>query len=387
MIKNIKYSNNSLFIQFTDGEFIMQECDKDTALQIFNLAQEGADKETVYAILDPQFKKLVEEIEVVKQENQLLLDLVENITSDERFYFSENKLYRQGIPLSIPKILAEKVSECLQNNDQEELDRLDKFWAWSSLIRKPESRESLFPFIQKQKIQLTDLGEMVTYRRVLSLKPQNTTLIKFITQEYLKLRKNKKSTNVEVFINDGEYNLKEGDSVGILKDLYSSLTEMSGEFTDERTKSLDYRIGVESRMDYTEADWSDETCSRGFHSSGIEFSYRGFGDTPIVCLVNPKDVVNCVENSAKMRSLAFTPIAVLNSDCEWQDDKEIHKIIGELSNSRLNQLEQYIKEATFDELKDHTLLQELPNLDYSKLFSVIKEVVNPNIVKDRLIKV
>jgi len=36
---------------------------------------------------------------------------------------------------------------------------------------------------------------------------------------------------------------------------------------------------------------------------------------------------------------------------------------------------------------EHTLLQELPNLDYTKLFSVIKEVVNPNIVKDRLVKV
>jgi len=40
----------------------MQECDKNTALQIFNMTQEGADKETVYAVLDPQFKTLVEEV-------------------------------------------------------------------------------------------------------------------------------------------------------------------------------------------------------------------------------------------------------------------------------------------------------------------------------------
>jgi len=36
---------------------------------------------------------------------------------------------------------------------------------------------------------------------------------------------------------------------------------------------------------------------------------------------------------------------------------------------------------------EHTLLQELPNINYSNLFSVIKEVVNSSIVKDRLVKV
>ena len=305
MIKNIKYSNNSLFIQFTDGEFIMQECDKDTALQIFNMAQEGADKETVYAVLDPQFKTLVEEIQVIKQENQLLLDLVENVTSDERFYFNNNQLYRQGIPIPIPKVLAQKIQDCITNKQVEELDKLDKFWAWCARMKTAEVRESFYLYIQKNKLPITKEGWVVSFRRA-EFVGTNKELQEFVTQERTRLRNNKKSTSVNVYkTEEDEYTLKaifideDGDEydnelVGNLKELYESFGTMQDVMESSTSGShgkAKYQIGVETRLPDEEVDWNpNNECSRGLHGHNGVYQDNGYGDTRFAFVVNP--VVN-----------------------------------------------------------------------------------------------
>jgi hypothetical protein len=411
MIKNIKYSNNSLFIQFTDGEFIMQECDKDTALQIFNMAQEGADKETVYAVLDPQFKTLVEEIQVIKQENQLMLELVENVTSDERFYINNNQLYRQGIPIAIPKVLALRIQDCITNKQVEELDKLDKFWAWCARMKTAEVRESFYQYIQKNKLPITKEGWVVSFRRA-DFVGTNKELQEFVTQERTRLRNNKKSTSVNVYkTEEDEYTLKavswveddyedeqvevENELVGNLKELYESFGTMQDVMESSTSGShgkAKYQIGVETRLPDEEVDWNpNNECSRGLHGHNGVYCDSGYGDTRFAFVVNPADVASCpYTDGSKFRAAAITPICILKDSDDllnFEITEGMQEMITGVVLKDIARLEKLISGELTLGGGEHTLLQELPDINYSNLFSVIKEVVNPNIVKDRLIKV
>jgi hypothetical protein len=381
----VNWSTGQIFIKFEDGSFVLQPCSKEQAANIMLLD----DKDEILKILNPQLEKELQAVEEAQNKNAFW-----NNFKDDRFYLKEDKLYHKDIPLSIPKVLADTIQALIIEGNEEELSKLEKFWMWSSLIKNAQSRESLYPFLIKQKIQLTDDGEMLTYRRVVSTDETNVDLVKFVTQTYLKKRTAKKSTDVTVWGNNnksGEYTLTPDAPVGYyevgnLKEIYHNLEEMEGNtFTDNHTKTEVYKIGVESRMNWSHADWNtDKTCSRGYHSSGLYFGYSGFGDTPLLCIVNPKDVVACVEGSSKMRSVAFTPVAALNEDCEWQDDKEIHKVISEQYKAKIETLQGDIVKGKFEEWQDgHTILTEVPEVNFN---TIVQKVINNVSLKDRLIK-
>ena len=381
----VNYSDGQIFVKFEDGSFVLQPCSREQAANIMLLEN----KDEILKVLNPQLEKELQAVEKAQNKNAFW-----NNFKDDRFYLKENKLYHKDIPLSIPKVLADTIQAFIIEGNEEELNKLEKFWMWSSLIKDAKSRESLYPFLINQKIQLTDDGEMITYRRVVSTEETNVDLVKFVTQTYLKKRIAKKSTDVTVWGNSnksGDYTLTPDSPVGYyevgnLKQIYNSLEEMEGNtFTDNHTKTEVYKIGVESRKKWTEVDWNiHNTCSRGYHSSGLYFAYSGFGDTSLLCIVNPKDVVACVENSSKMRSVAFTPVAVLNEDCEWQDDKEIHKIISEQYKAKIETLQDDIAQGKFEEWQDgHTILVEIPEVNFP---TIVQKVINNVSLKDRLIK-
>ncbi len=387
----ITYSNGSIFIRFSSGNTLLAPCTKALASEILTMDENEVE---ITALLYPDFKEAFEDYTKKATENQFLETL-----NHERFEFKEGKLYRKGIPLSIPKVLADKIREAITNNDEKELSKLEKFWGWSSLIRHPESRESLFPFIQRQKIQLTDGGEMITYRRVQKKEGSNTALVRFITDTYYKKRAAKKSTNVDVWgcKHNNNFSISSDGSehnapyyVGNLKELFHSLDALDGNsFTDNYSKTETYVIGQPVPiMNPKDADWNiNNTCSKAYHSSGIDFAYNGFGDVPIACIVNPRHVVACVENSYKMRSLTFTPIAILNSDCEWQDDKEVQKIISEHYQTSIEELEKELQSATFQEWNEgHTLLNELGELDIKSMFTNVKNVITPPDLSNKVVK-
>ncbi len=381
----VNYSGGQIFIKFEDGSFVLQPCSREQASNIMLLE----DKDEILKILNPQLEKELKAVEEAHKKNAFW-----NNFSDDRFYLKEDKLYHRDIPLSIPKVLAETIQALIIEGNEEELSKLEKFWMWSSLIKNAQSRESLYPFLINQKIQLTDDGEMLTYRRVVSTEKTNVDLVKFVTQTYLKKRTAKKSTDVTVwgdresntYFSLNEIEVENSYEVGNLKELYHNLEEMDGNtFTDNYTKTEVYKIGKEVRMNWSHADWNTgETCSRGYHSAGLYFGYSGFGDTPLLCIVNPKDVVACVENSSKMRSVAFTPVAVLNDDCEWQDNKEIHKVISKQYKAKIETLQEELAKGEFKEWQDgHTILTEVPEVSFP---TIVQKVINNVSLKDRLIK-
>lgn len=387
-----RYSNGSLFVKFEDNDFIFQTCTKELAEKVVNLIQEGTTKETIYELLDPNYKKLVEQVNEVKEKNKEVVEIIKSITLNERFYQENGKLYRNGIPLAIPRSLAHKLNEVIQEQDTEQLDKLDKLWAWISLIKTPESRESIYSYIAVNKLPITKQGFVIGFRRA-NYVGNNKSLVEFVTKEYLRLRKNKKSTDRNVYLKDNEYSLVDygkNYSVGNLKELFNSLSQYEDCFesvsTNHLGQRLQYRIGRETRLSDREVDYSPTECSRGIHLSHGRYDFYSYGDTKLAVAFNMADVVFApYSDHSKMRVKAITPVAILENDCEFEITPEIEEIVDQMMIDHLKLLDN-VGENQLVDINDHTLVQEVPDVNIASLFKVIKETVNPSIVKERYTK-
>ena len=284
MITKLIYSGTNLTITFDTGELYMGPCTLEQAKHLS--LDDSLTLDEVRAYLEPEFTKVLEENKESKQ-------LIETVVSDNRFYYADGSLYRVGIPLTIPKHLAEDIATAIKNIEEanaglddvnaaywnDELERLDNFWKWTSLIRVPESRESFYNYCQKNTLLITKQGFVVAFRRANHVGKDNS-FAKFVSQEYLRLRSNKKSTSVPVYKNNGsgEYTLRNNTSgfddsglfthVGSLKDLYISLGNNQEEYFESVTRGKDgnplqYIIGKETRLSEDDADFSHAECSAG----------------------------------------------------------------------------------------------------------------------------
>ena len=398
MITKLIFSGTSLTLTFNTGDMYFGNCTLEQAKYL--ASNENLTLEEVMIYLEPAYAKTIEENREAKR-------IIETILQDDRYYYAEGSLYRVGIPLSIPKSLATDIAEVLKNIQEankslddvnaaywnDELERLDNFWKWTSLIRTPQSRESFYSYCQANTLLITKQGFVVAFRRA-NHKGNDSGLVKFVTQEYLRLRNNKKSTNVSVFKYDNsEYTLKEevdGERcayVGILKDLYHSLGEE--EWFESVTKSrltnqpAVYKIGQETRMKEEEADFSSLECSRGFHFSSGGYDFSGYGNTALVVAINPADIIHApYSDHTKARTLALTPIAVLERDCEFELTPEIGEMIDEMFVKHVDNLESMLVNGNFKEFSKHSLVNEL------HFTSILSTVVSENkqLVKDRYVK-
>lgn len=397
MITKLIFSGTSLTLTFDTGDMYFGNCTLEQAKHLASNENLTLEEVTIY--LEPAYAKTIEENKEGKK-------TIETLLTDDRFYYAEGSLYRVGIPLSIPKHLATDIAECITNIQKtyaelddvnaaywsDSLETLDNFWKWTSLIRTPESRESFYTYCQKNTLLITKQGFVVAFRRANHV-GTDANLVKFVTQEYLRLRNNKKSTSVPVYKYDNsDYTLKEevdGErcaQVGILKDLYNNLGEgdwFESVTTGKDGKPLQYFIGKETRMKEEDADFSKEECSAGIHISSGGYAFGGYGDSALAVVFNPLDVVHCpYSDHQKMRVLAITPIAVLEKDCEFELTPEIGAMIDEMFVNHVNNLQEMLEKGDFKEFSKHKLVKDL------HFTSILNTIVSENkeLVKDRYVK-
>lgn len=299
-----------------------------------------------------------------------------NLLNKPGFWEQDGSIYYKNIKVSIPKVLADKFLVA----DGEEFERLIKFWGWLSLNPNPRSRENLYNWIEKNDVQLTNGGLMIHFRRVVRIKPDQSNLSKFVKETYEKRKKWKKSTNQTVYQDyEGDFYVSQIDhrdiSFGNLHHLYHNLNQLTGTFTDNYSRTWDYQIGKESRMDRSQGSEDDSVqCGPGFHSGSKDYGFNGFGNTPIATLINPMDVLAVPIGSTILRACAHTPVAVLNSDCEWIDDPNVHQRIDDCYDAAIERLESLLEQATFEDFKKHEVLSNEWNLAVG--FETVLKILN-----------
>ena len=172
-------------------------------------------------------------------------------------------------PLSLPPELAERILKAEKDGDENLLDTYKNFWTLTSLNPRPEVRRNLFRFLSKWGMVISKSGLFVGYRNA-------DTKVAAETPE---------------------------DTI----------------FTDHHSGETTIRIGHVTSIPIDECDLNnDNECSRGLHIGGTSWlKYNYYGDTGLVCLVNPMDVVAVPWASAeygKIRTVAYLPIAIAQYD-------------------------------------------------------------------------
>lgn len=390
-----------LTVILSDGTQLINNNVSDELFSEIKQCIQSGDEECVKMKMAPELCK--EEIKVVAK--QQLASNVSILTDSGLFEVKNDAVYRKGIDISIPESLVIEFIKLFHLKSwtdisierEPEFKKLDNFWMWCSLNPNPESREDLFRFLDKHQMAITNDGMVLAYRRVVSKKNEKSDLVEFISNQYIKVKtiwkKNPdkyivhKKANVEEYFLMGPYDSPDAGKndvsyIGNLKELYLNLPILAEQqFTDDYTRTFDYRIGQEVRLDRADCDQSNKvSCSKGIHISSKAYDYSGFGDTPILVAFNPRDAVSVpIGEDGKMRVCAMTPIAVLTDEEDrtfLDTNPDIADITTHHYQEQVNNLKELVSKNTAYELGINNILSKVSQ----DTIDVIKERIDMNLV-------
>ena len=320
-----------------------------------------------------------------------------------------DEVFLKGVNLALPPIvcasfieLVEKLreerrelSEWQVSDREEELEEayeaLKMFWSWAALNPIESSRNDLLTFIKKNNITITRNGLLVCYRRAVKVGGVGSALVEFVSNQYHKVKKWKKSPkNYWVWCeDDGSYKLIDhnysGDGIGKnegnLEELYLDLPNMQeSTYTDAHTHKKDIRIGKIYKEDEKKINLDNNvSCGAGIHVGAESFGFDGFGDVGLIVLVNPMYVRSVPNHECNKMRVSETFIA---AEAEVEEYKELIEE-GQLvdwseayCSQSVEELEEMLKQRSFEKLACQEHVPVLPIVD----IEAIKELLKNRIV-------
>tara|TARA_R110000822_G_scaffold178776_6_gene318704 strand:- start:56 stop:1318 length:1263 start_codon:yes stop_codon:yes gene_type:complete len=334
------------------------------------------------------------DFEAAKKESEKHLDILDfmkdvKANGHQVFEVVENSLIVKGINISTPDVLIRELMKAGVENNTARVDALLNFWKLCVLNPDPRARFDLFKFIRNHDLTITPSGYFIAYRTVNTKRSGDTALEKFITQEYLKVKKWKKAPkNYTVYkLEDNTYISTTTNQIGTviytgnLQEMYENIGELSGNvYTDAHTGTFNIKIGEVVQMDRNKIDPDPvNSCSYGLHLGNLSFMEANmgyFGKTGIVCLCNPKNVTAVPEyDSGKMRTCEYLPIAI----AELDDNGKIVSVETdvfeyEYAQHTLEELEAMKNLSGFalEEFKKHEFIA--PEINYEMLKTIYTSV-------------
>jgi len=344
------------------------------------------------------------DIEVEK----IITPLINILSSNSNFEIEGDKVYLKGIKsIAIPSSI---VGEFIRLHSEinyykyqslystpvkeykEEFDALLMFTFWLLLNPIESSRNDCLDFVKKNDIQLTTNGLLVCYRKVVSRGSNNKELIKFISENYFKIKKWKKSTknyNVHYGESTGYFlmglanNDHQGSNdksfIGNLHELYQNLhTLKENTYTDNHTKTKIIKIGSIYKEDEDRIDLDNTIpCSSGLHIGSKQFMFDSFGDTGVIALVNPMFVRSVpVADAHKMR-VSEMFIATIADKEEFDNLNELIDFSTEYCSSTLEDLQIELSNKVFEKL---SCQNNLPITSLKEIIDITK-ILNERIIK------
>lgn len=288
------------------------------------------------------------------------------------------------LPLSIPATLLKRfvyLAQKIEANNSDALDEyvaLKNFWMWLSLNPVAENREKLYDFVTRNGLKINSHGLFFAYRMILATNKGNSMmskeLVTMISDFYLKIKKAKKGPNSFNLVKDseGDYGYRHIDKgvddvtvIGNVGTLYFSLADAQEQmFTDNYTRTFDIRIGREVSQDASKCDFdSNVSFSRGLHNGSVNYGlFNGFGDTPVLTLINPMKVC-AVPAADVLRSTAYLPVAIITekTSADVLRSGDTLSIADEYYIDSVKELKQLLKDHTPQELHEQNILADLSN--------------------------
>lgn len=401
IISKILYNVNTKNIDviLSDGNVLSGAVEKDVYEKIRNCNDELMILDLISPTKVEQENGCDFDIEVEKT----ITPLINILSSNSNFEIENNKVYLKGIKsIAIPSSIVAYFISLLENinntsnineinNLKEEFNALLMFTFWLLLNPIESSRNDCLTFIKKNDIQLTSNGLLVCYRKIVSKGSKNKELIKFISENYFKKKKQKKSTkNYSIYSRLGDYILCKNDKLpkdnnpywvneGNLHELYQNLhTLKENTYTDNHTKTKIIKIGSIYKEDEDRIDLDNTIpCSSGLHIGSKQFMFDSFGDTGVIALVNPMFVRSVpVVDAHKMR-VSEMFIATIADKEEFDNLNELIDFSTEYCSSTLEDLQIELSNKVFEKL---SCQDNLPITSLKEIIDITK-ILNKRIVK------
>ena len=369
--------NNTAVVVFDNGNSYQRELTEEEFQTLYNCKKE----QEALSILSPEYVDVLKKREDV---NNIILD----VESSNILTKKGDSIYWEDISeLSMPSELVKAVIEAESNDDEDKLEAYKNFWTLMSLNPDSRCRQNLFWFLNRYGMTISKYGLFVGYRNV---------------DTYQKANSEAKYTQAQVDFEYGPnkdfrvFKSLEGYSKGNLAELYQYFKERNFDldlinpntetiYTDNYTHTFRIKIGELVTMPREETDTIQEnSCSRGLHIGGETWLQKHyFGDTGLICLVNPKDVVAVppIDDYGKLRTCAYLPIGTVKYDNQG-------KVIPYKFEDGFNS--EYVKEVLYsgnkatEKYATYTLeIPEIPELNRTKITQNIIDIAN-SAIKDRV---
>lgn len=414
IVKEEKPCRNKIIYNVNTGNVNVITCDGSN-YQGYGVSPEtvellkDAEDAIIIQLLSPKKEEVVvneTEGKIEKEEKELVSHFLDIFDGVDDFEVIDDSVYFKGIKsVEIPSVIVAAFIEILEKNQSvygsitaeltDEYQSLKAFTFWLLLNPIESARKDALDFVRKNNIPITSNGMLVTFRKVVSKGKENKDLVKFISESYFKVKKWKKSpVNFKIvttgandfYLKPFEFNVTDTEYIclGDLNFLYKNLSQLEENiFTDNHTRTKSIKIGEVYKEDENKVDLDNrKNCSNGLHSGSLSFgSFNSFGDTGVVCLVNPMKIRSVpVSDCSKMRSSELFPVAIIDFEDykEFVETSEINELSETYYNESLEFLEDALKNKDFGSL---TCQEELPQVSLKEIVDIAK------ILKSRVISI
>ena len=415
LYKMLSLVNNNLTVVLQDGSIISKSNATENDVQEIKLATSESEILRIVKDVNIQQEKVTEEL--TKEDIEMYSEGFELFKYLDDFYTEGNTVYLSGTNRSLPDLLVKKFIEIITRVDkvfseeslQEKLNKDEeylshkKFFMWCCLNPNAQSAEDLYGFLEKHNMKIDKHGNFYAYRRVKTVGNDSKELVDFISNAYNKIKaiwkKSPKKFKVVTIPDSKKYELKQSDfnvedteyiCLGDLEYLYLNLPNMQeNRYTDAHTGKMDYRVGQIASIPRDEGD-DDNTvnCGKGLHICSSEYDYSGFGDVPVLAIVNPMDVLAAPINEvSKLRtSRWFFAMTLPENEKYILDERDFNVLeLGDIFNEKcFEDIEEHVKNGFTQEVKRHTFT--LPTLSSKELSLIINSLEEmSNVINSRVV--
>lgn len=324
--------NDETIVMFDNGNVMQNKLTEEEYTKLCNCKNE----DEVFLLMCPNYQEVL-------TERKEVLSIYDAIAESNILTKVGDSIYwKEVCELSMPKELVEAVLQAEQTGDEDKLTSYKNFWTLMALNPDSRCRQNLFWFLNKWGMTISKYGLFVGYRNVDIYKEADDEIkfteeqVDFVVSQYERIKHNKKSP--KNYIVDFEYgpnkeckliNAREGYSTGNLHELYQYFKERNFDldlinpntetiYTDRYSHTFRIKIGELVSMPREKCDSIQEnSCSRGLHVSNLGWLDKNYyGNTGLICLVNPKDVVAVppIDSYGKLRTCAYLPIGTVKYD-------------------------------------------------------------------------
>ena len=376
--QRLLYNHGVLTIIFHDGDVISAP----RPTEDFNKVQNLSSRIDIEKFLFGNTPNVIaaQEKNVEEKEKEAIKDALEVIRYHADFTVNGDDVYLKGVNLPIPTVIMYSFIEILekmgssftQDRDYEGLEdqynALKMFWLWLALNPIEQSRNDLLGFVKQNDVKITKNGNLILYRRIVSTADErDNKLTEFISQSYVKVKRQKKGPGNFTVISDDQgyhifpHNVAAGQiltgstMIGNLKDLYNSLDSLEeNDYTSHYNHGQNkIKVGSIYKIPEDQINLDNGNCAAGgLHAAAVDYDYSGFGDTPVVVLVNPSKAITVpTHDMGKLRTTEMFIVCINDKGLgEHFEEADLLDFDDEYHTMTMDELEGKVSKKDFGSL-------------------------------------